>query len=181
VKKVTVYGAFEAFTTISQPYYDWANLSLYGKMDSHTVSGEYWNEANFGVTTTNAIINAPSQSVDSTRSKGLQKDFLGNGNFDFTDTAVFSKIFEVNDPTEEIRFDLNSFDITRADPSERFAGFGWTGTYYPDGTGGHVEGLSKTYNIGYNIENMRILIVVDWSFKHLGRGFEPQTNSPAWR
>ena len=169
----------EAPRYATQPYIGWPSLSTYGTFTNHTLSGEYWHEGNHGISVTDMVLNSPSHSIDASRTKGLQKEFLGEGNFDFTDTAKFSKLFATNNPTEIIRFDLETPSIIHGDPADRFAGFNWTGTN--TSAEAYAEGFSKTYSLGYRVQIKRVLIVVDWNFKHLGRGFEPVTNSPSWR
>jgi hypothetical protein len=148
---------------------------------SHDVDGEYWHEGNFGVTVAGMTINGPSHAVDATRTKGLHRVFRGgnakDGNFWFTDTAVFSKIFTANNPTNQLVFDLPCPAVTHADPKDRYQYFSWS--YEPDGF--YRVAREWDYRVGYLVKVPRVLIVVDWNFQHLGRGFTAVTNTPAGR
>jgi hypothetical protein len=177
VKKVTVYAALEAIRDSTQPYF--IPPSSAGTITNHSVSGDYWYEGNHGVLVSNMFVNIPSHTVDVSRVKGTHKQFLLSGNFGFTDTSKFSKLFEVEDPTEEIVFDLQCPEIQHGDPTRFYSGFDWTGTAI--GEADFIEGFSKYYSLDYSVKIKMILIVVDWQFKHLGGGFEPVTNNPAWK
>jgi hypothetical protein len=129
----------------------------------------------------NLTINLPSHSVDALRTNGLHKVFPGgtayDGNFWFTDTAIFSKIYETNNPTGPIAFDWQCPSITHADPKQRYAYF----SYETAASGDRDLFREWHYRLGYRVLASRIMIVVDWDFKYLGRGFVPVTNTPEGR
>lgn len=176
VKSVKVYAVIEAqpSITIGTDYYDWDGLADYY---SHNVSGEYWHQGNLGATVSNITLSAASHALDATRTKGLNKRFLSYGNLGFTDQAVFNLIYQTNNPTEQIRFDLGPLAVTHPDITARHAYFDWETV----GTGDFSEGWQYHYNLTFFIKITRVLIVVDWDFRHLGRGFTPANNTPAWR
>jgi hypothetical protein len=179
VNKVTIYAAMEVVKNISDSYLPWDLPSQ--NYYKHSSSGEYWHEGNFGVLASNLTINLPSHSVDASRTNGLHKVFPGgtayDGNFWFTDTAVFSKIYETNSPTGPIAFDWQCPTITHADPKQRYAYF----SYETAASGDRDLYREWHYRLGYRVLASRIMIVVDWDFKYLGRGFAPATNTPAGR
>jgi len=174
VAAVKVYAVAEAIETSTESYYSWTAL---GDFYSHTVDGEYWNQGNFGISSPGLTFNTPSHSVPSTRINGLDRQYYGAGNLGLTDRAIFTKIYETNSPTGPITFDLPERTITHADPASRYAYFDWTTA----SSGPREIGWQYLYSVGYRLNYSRIMIVVDWNFTHLGRGFTPATNTPAWR
>jgi hypothetical protein len=178
VSNVTVYAAWEVVKNITDGY---EAMDVFSTYYSHDVGGEYWHEGNFGVTVDGMTINDPSHAVDATRTKGVHRVFpSGNakdGNFWFTDTAVFSKIFTANNPTGPIVFDLPCPAVTHADPKDRYQYFSWSDE--PDGS--YRVARKWDYRVGYLVKVPRVLIVVDWNFQHLVRGFTPVTNTPEGR
>jgi hypothetical protein len=176
VKSAKVYAVIEAqpSITINQDYYDWDELADYY---SHNVSGEYWHQGNLGATVSNITLSAASHALDASRIKGLNRRFYSYGNLGFTDKAVFNLIYQTNNPTSQIRFDLGPFAVTPPDLATRYAYFDWETI----GTGTFAEGWQYHYDLIFYVRITRVLIVVDWDFQHLGRGFTPVNNTPAWR
>jgi len=176
VKSVKIYAVIEAqpSITINADYYDWDYLADYY---SHNVSGEYWHQGNVGVSVSNITLSAASHALDASRVKSWNRRFFSYGNLGFTDKAVFNLIHESYNPTEQIRFDLGPFTVTPPDLATRHAYFDWETV----GTGEFAEGWQYHYDLTFYVRITRVLIVVDWDFKHLGRGFTPANNTPAWR
>lgn len=174
VDAVTVYALYENVINSQTPYR--------GK-ESDTnvtfdVSGDYWTHENMGTAIAGATINIPTSALPETRSVGTNRIY---GTYDdgyaLRNKAVYQKIYSVTNPTEIICFDIPKPTVTGIDFATKNA-YSYDKGIDPDL---YYENLAYEYDIDYSIRMVKFMIVVDWHFKHLGGGFTPQTNNPAWR
>lgn len=158
VKRVQVYAAVECIPNLSQPYINETAMGYYTY--SHTAGGEYWNQGNYGITWSNGVINAPSVAIESGRTTGLHRVYTGTeGNFRLTDKAVFTRIYDISNPTNAISFDLPAIATSLPDFKARFAYLNWKTA----AAGARNEGWYYDHSVGWEIRISRVMIVVDWT------------------
>jgi len=140
-----------------------------------SVSGNYWTHKNIGTSVIGIEISVPREELPDTRELNVLRDYPNSYNMPLSNRAIYNKIFEIDDPTEAIYFDLGKATVTGADFGSKMAYHSYS---YDEGA---YTGEEYDYGLDYTIGITRFMIVVDWNFQHLGRGFEPVTNSPSWR
>lgn len=158
VSRVQVYVAVECVPNLTQSYIndDITTVDMY----SHNAGGEYWNQGNYGISWSNGVINAPSVAIESGRTTGVHRVYNGTqGNFKLTDKAVFTRIYDVSNPTNAISFDFPAIDTSLPDFKDRFAYLNWKTA--PSGE--RWEGWYYDHSVGWEIRISRVMIVVDWA------------------
>jgi hypothetical protein len=170
VKSVRVYAAFE-FGNVNQYY----PLPAYS--NSMTYGGSLTYAGNIGTTGEVMAISIPATGIDTTLTKTRYTTFNESGDLGFNDKAVFNLIYQIDDPSEPIVFDMPSFSFIHAKPSRYMA--------WQSQDGGPLDNREEVsevdYSLYYDIRISKVIVVVDWNFKHLGRGFTPVNNTPEWR
>lgn len=157
VKRVQVYVAAECIPDLDQPYIndDITTVDMY----SHNAGGEYWNQGNYGITWSNGVLNTPSVAIEFGRTTGVHRVYNGlQGNFRLTDKAVFTRIYDVSNPTNAISFDLPEIQTSLPDLKARHAYLDWKTA--PSGE--RWEGWYYDHSVGWEIRISRVMIVVDW-------------------
>lgn len=170
VKSVRVYAAFE-FGAVNQ-YYPLPSYS-----NSMTYGGSLTYAGNIGTTGETINISIPASGIDTTLTKTLYTTFHESGDLGFNDKAVFNLIYQIDDPSEPIVFDMPAFNFIHAKPSRYMA--------WQSQDGGPLDNREEVsvvdYSLYYDIRISKVIVVVDWTFKHLGIGFVPENNTPEWR
>jgi hypothetical protein len=169
VKKVTVYAVYSVDlgwqpSYLAQPTDGWWIDSY-----AHAVGGNYWTHYNTGLAITGKTLSTPTNEIPDTRVKYLHRTYASN----LKNRAVYCKIAEIDNPIEKILFDIDRATVTAMNFASRHA---YSHVTNDDGTDEDWNELfTWNYSAGADIEMVQFLIVVDWDFKHLGRGFTPPT------
>ena len=167
VKSVKVYAVYD-ITALSCPAY----ASGVAVTNNLVIDGAYWNLSNLGIEIDGNPVNVPSDTPPETRVLSVDRSYSGNNK------AVYRKIYEVDDPTTEIRFDVAKPAVTPPvysnKPSYVYYKTFWNANDFS-------EWFGWEYDLAYTVAFTRFMIVVDWNFKHLGNGFTPSNNVPGWR
>jgi hypothetical protein len=167
VKSVKVYAVYD-ITALSCPAY----ASGIVVTNNLVIDGAYWNLSNLGIEIDGNPVNVPSDTPPETRVLSVDRSYSGNNK------AVYRKIYEADDPTTEIRFDVAKPAVTPPVYSNKTS-YVYYKTFW--NANDFSEWFGWEYDLAYTVAFTRFMIVVDWNFKHLGNGFTPQTNTPAWR
>lgn len=176
VKAVRVYARYEN-SIIDAPGYPYPDYG-YGTNITFEVGGKYWTMNTLSNAVSGAVINVPSDTIPDTIVAGTDRRYWSDPyEKDQVNKAVFTKIYEVSNPTNAIYFDIAKPTVTGVDFARKYAYVHTIGNdpdYY-------AEEYVWNYGLEYECRIKQVLIVVDWSFKHLGNGFMAVTNTPGWR
>jgi hypothetical protein len=143
---------------------------------TNTVSGSLWYAGNLGIESTNCIVNLPDPSIDTTISNTNTVAFSSSGDLGFCGTSRLTLVYDVSDPTNRIMFDMPAFSFTHCTPGR----YTLTESAQAGPAELRREASRKDYSVYYRVKVSKWVVLVDWNFKHLGNGFTPETNSPAW-
>lgn len=177
VKKVRVFALVKAKTRYEATgHIIYPTISSSDYADHYDIGGSFWYGGNLGVTAAGLNLNVPA-TIDTTITKSRLVEFESYGYDGFMDTAKLSLIYEVDNPTTSIIFDVPEYSFTQAYPSRY--------THIFEATSGadalRSEETRNDYYLSYSVEILRWVVYVEWDFKHLGGDFTPANNTPAWR
>ena len=166
VKKVTVYALYEV-RTAWQPSYLAGQYYYMGDSFSHDVGGNYWTTYNTGLEISGKTLSTPTEALPDTRVKYLHRDYATA----IKNRAVYCKIAEVSNPTSQIFFDIDRSTVTAMNFASQHA---YSFSTEEDGVDDNwEERFTWDYSGGAEVNTVQFLVVVDWNFQHLGRGFTP--------
>ena len=166
VKKVTVYALYEV-RTAWQPSYLAGQYYYMGDNFSHDVGGNYWTTYNTGLSISGKTLSTPTEALPDTRVKYLHRDYATA----IKNRAVYCKIAEVSNPTSQIFFDIDRATVTAMNFASQHA---YSFSTEEDGVDDNwEERFTWDYSGGAEVNTVQFMVVVDWKFQHLGRGFTP--------
>jgi hypothetical protein len=120
------------------------------------IAGEYWTTGNLGTTVDGVTVNVPVEAIPDTRTNGIDRTYAEG----LRNKAVYTKIYEVSNPTNAIAFDIPKATVTGADFASRYAY-----DYAKDkDTDLWYEDIRWDYSLEYSIRIVQFMIVVEWGF-----------------
>lgn len=174
VKKVTVYAVYSVALSDQPAYLEYDSITI-NDFYAHDVGGNYWTPYNTGLTITGKTLSTPSEAIPDSRLKFIDNVYDSS----LRNRAIFCKIAEIDNPTAKLCFDINKATVNGISFGSRNS---YSFVTNDDGIETNWdEQMTWDYSGGADIKMTQFLIVVDWDFKHLGNGFIPQNNNPAWR
>ena len=167
VKKVSVFAVLEFADITPNNAYPATQPSYY----SHSVSGNHIYSGNLGASNATLKISGSKDTIDTTIRKFNYADFKGTHyqELSFVNEAVLNLVYEVDNPTTPITFDFIPSDFIHSKCDTYRYHFQQSAA----SNAARSEDWSYNYSQYYEIRIVKWVVVVDWNFQHLGRGFTP--------